>query len=59
MEVAAKTADVVREAKGPPPPPLPGLTAFIGEILFILVPMVFIDGDDDTACKSPANIPNG
>ena len=57
--MAANTADVDREAKGPAAP-LPGVTAFIELTLFMLdEPMLLVDGDDETACSRPANMPNG
>ena len=59
--MAANTADVVRDANGPAAETLPGVTAFIElTTLFMLEePMPLVDGEDETACSRPANMPNG
>lgn len=52
---------MVNEASGPLAGPLPGVTALIEVTQFTLdEPIVLVVvGADETACSSPANMPNG
>lgn len=60
MEVAARTADVVNEASGPPAP-LPGLLELMVAMLLTPATVLIepVEGGEETACRRPANIPNG